>query len=57
MEARFDEPVVTEITEATEFYRAERYHQNYYQKNSVRYKYYRYRCGRDARLDSLWRDN
>ncbi len=55
VEARFDDPVVTEVTEASEFYKAERYHQNYYQKNPVRYKYYRYRCGRDARLDALWK--
>ncbi len=36
------------------FYAAEKYHQNYYQKNPVRYKYYRYRCGRDQRLSDVW---
>ena len=49
-------PIVTEITEATKFYPAEGYHQNYYQNNPIRYKYYRYGCGRDERLDQLWGD-
>ena len=44
----------TEITEAKPFYAAEEYHQDYYLKNPVRYNYYRYRCGRDARLEALW---
>lgn len=52
--ARFKQPLVTEISAAGEFYQAEDYHQNYYQRNPVRYKYYRYRCGRDQRLKELW---
>ena len=50
----FKAPIVTEITAASEFYVAEDYHQNFYTKNPIRYKFYRYNCGRDKRLEQLW---
>ena len=50
----FKEPIVTEIVLAGPFYAAEDYHQDYYKKNPIRYKYYRTSCGRDARLVQLW---
>jgi peptide-methionine (S)-S-oxide reductase len=52
----FKEPIVTEINGFATFYPAEDYHQDYYIKNPVRYKYYRTSCGRDARLKQLWGD-
>ncbi len=51
---RFDAPIVTPIVEAGDFWPAESYHQNYYLEHPLRYKYYRWRCGRDARLQALW---
>ena len=46
--------IVTAIRPAGQFYTAEPYHQNYYLNNTVRYKLYRYQCGRDARLREIW---
>jgi peptide-methionine (S)-S-oxide reductase len=50
----FKGDIVTEITAAGDFYRAEEYHQDFYKKNPARYKLYRTGCGRDARLQALW---
>jgi peptide-methionine (S)-S-oxide reductase len=50
----FKADIVTPVAAATDFYPAEDYHQDYYMKNPVRYKFYRAGCGRDARLAELW---
>jgi len=50
----FNEPVVTQVSKASIFYAAEDYHQDYYKKNPIRYRYYRHGCGRDKRLEQLW---
>lgn len=54
LEDRFDQSISVEILPAGPFYRAEDYHQDYYKKNPLRYKYYRFSCGRDARLEKVW---
>ncbi|OGI52220.1 MAG: peptide-methionine (S)-S-oxide reductase [Candidatus Muproteobacteria bacterium RIFCSPHIGHO2_12_FULL_60_33] len=53
-EKKLGKKIVTAIRPTATFYAAEDYHQDYYQKNPLRYKYYRYSCGRDQRLGELW---
>ena len=51
---RLPAPIVTQLVQASTFYQAEDYHQDYYKKNPLRYKYYKYSCGRAQRLEALW---
>ena len=51
---RYDKPIVTQIIQAAPFYKAEEYHQDFYKKNPVRYKFYRFRSGRDQYLKKIW---
>jgi len=50
----FPQAIVTEVGPATEFYLAEEYHQDFYKKNPIRYKFYKWNCGRAQRLKQLW---
>ena len=54
VERRLGRRVATQILQRGSFYRAEEYHQDYYRKNPVRYRFYRWNCGRDARLEQVW---
>lgn len=51
----FESKIKTEIDSAKEFYKAEEYHQHYYKTNALKYKYYRYRSGRDQFLEKIWK--
>jgi len=51
---RYNKPIMTEILAAGPFYKAEEYHQDYYKKNAIRYKFYRYNSGRDQYLEKVW---
>ena len=51
---RFNQPIATEVVKASEFYPAEDYHQDFYKKNPIRYKFYKFSCGRAQRLEELW---
>ncbi len=53
---RFKGAIVTPIIEATEFYPAQEYHQDYYKEHPIRYKYYRRGSGRDKFLDGIWKE-
>lgn len=54
---KFDKPIATEITAFTNFYKAEDYHQYFYKRHPYKYKYYRFRSGRDQYLDKVWGSN
>jgi len=51
---RFGQPIKVEVTDAGPFYRAEEYHQNYAARHPIPYRFYRWSCGRDARLSQIW---
>ncbi len=56
LSGRLSAPIVTPVLAAGDFWEAEGYHQNYHNTNSLKYGFYRSRCGRDARVKQLWGD-
>jgi len=54
MQARFRQEIKVAITDASRFFPADESHQDYYKKHPVQYRYYRWACGRDARLEAIW---
>ena len=54
VEAELKQPIYTQIVAAGPFYKAEDYHQDFYRKNPTKYKFYRWNCGRDQRLEQVW---
>lgn len=55
MAKQLGQTIATDIIKAGKFYKAEAYHQDYHLKNPIRYKFYKYRCGRAQRLEQLWK--
>ena len=55
-QAALGQEIVTPIEPAGPFWAAEDYHQNYYKKNPLKYRYYRYACGRNERVEDVWKD-